>query len=129
VMLDVAAAVKAVDGGKGVSVLGFCWGGGMAIRAAGMLDLAGAVAYYGTSLDKHLGNGARCPTLFHFGESDPLAPPASVGLVQQAIPDAEIYSYSAGHAFANDARNTYVPEAAALAWERTLAFLAKVHGA
>lgn len=128
VMLDVEAAVRQVDGGQGVTVLGFCWGGGMAIRAAGQLQLAGAIAYYGTGLDKHSLKGANCPVLLHFGETDPLAPPEIVELVKQHIPQAEIYSYAAGHAFANDARASYVPEAAGQAWERSLAFLRRVHG-
>jgi len=129
VMLDIAAAVKQADGGKGVSVLGFCWGGGIAMRAAGLLDLTSAVSYYGTALDKHTANGAKCPVLLHFGESDHLAPPAMAEQVRLKIPDATIYSYAAGHAFANDARTTYVPEAAAEAWQKTVAFLKKMHGA
>jgi carboxymethylenebutenolidase len=125
---DVAAAIRQVDGGKGVSVLGYCWGGGIAIRAAGMFDLAGAVAYYGTSLSKHMVNGARCPTLFHFGDSDSHSPPEVIEEVKRRIPAAEIHLYHAGHAFANDARSTYVADAARLANERTLAFLKRVHG-
>ncbi|MQA67486.1 MAG: hypothetical protein GEU76_16555 [Alphaproteobacteria bacterium] len=49
-MLDIAAAANAVDDGRGVSVLGFCWGGGLALRAATELDLRAAVSYYGTRL-------------------------------------------------------------------------------
>src|SRR5690348_9705210 len=33
VMLDLAAAVNAVKGPHGVSVVGFCWGGGVIVRA------------------------------------------------------------------------------------------------
>ena len=37
---------------------------------------------------------------------------------------AETYVYDAGHAFFNDTRPAiYQPEAAALAWDRTLTFL------
>jgi carboxymethylenebutenolidase len=129
VMLDVAAAVEQVDGGRGVTVLGYCWGGGMALRAAGQMRLAGAVAYYGTGLDKHTLKGAPCPVLLHFGATDTLATPEMAALVKQRIPQAEVYSYAAGHAFANAARSTYVAAAADLAWERTLAFLRRVHPA
>ena len=127
VMLDVAAAIEAINTEKGVSVLGFCWGGGMAIRAAGIYDLRGAIAYYGTSLDKHIGRGSKCPTLFHFGENDSIVPDSVIETVKQTFPDAEIYTYDAGHAFANDARETYVPNAAELANERTLGFLNRMH--
>ena len=34
VVSDIRAAAAAVDGGKGVSVMGFCWGGGAAARMA-----------------------------------------------------------------------------------------------
>lgn len=128
VMRDIAAAIAHVDSERGVSVLGYCWGGGMAIRAASIFPLAGAVAYYGTALDKHIVNGAKCPTLFHFGESDPLVPVANIERVKQQLTDAEVHIYAAGHAFANEARSNHVAEAAQLANQRTLDFLARVHG-
>ena len=40
VMLDVAAAVQQVQNSHGVSVLGFCWGGGVIVRAAAELICA-----------------------------------------------------------------------------------------
>ena len=39
------------------------------------------------------------------------------------IPDATIHTYPAGHGFNCDERHDYAPESAALAWERTTAFL------
>ena len=54
VMLDVAAAVERVKNPHGVSVLGFCWGGGVIVRAAAELDLRGAIAFYGTRLTTYL---------------------------------------------------------------------------
>ncbi|MQA67487.1 MAG: hypothetical protein GEU76_16560 [Alphaproteobacteria bacterium] len=50
-------------------------------------------------------------------------PPDLIKAVRAAIPDAESHVYDAGHAFANDARKTYVAEAAAAARVRSLAFL------
>lgn len=129
VMLDVEAAGRHVDGGQGVSVLGFCWGGGMALKAACDLTLTSSISYYGTKLTDFLDKPPKCPTLFHFGEKDVnVTPPEVIAAVRDAIPAAESYIYDAGHAFANDARATHVPDAAALARERTLAFLAKHHG-
>lgn len=127
-LLDVEAAIARVDHGRGVSVLGYCWGGGIAMRAAGQCRLTGAIAYYGTALQKHLVNGARCPTLFHFGETDSHTPVEVIDAVCQALPDAEIHLYAAGHAFANDARPSYVEAAARLANQRSLAFLGRLHG-
>jgi len=127
--LDIDAAAKAVDTGKGVSVLGFCWGGGLALGAAGALDLRCAIAFYGTRLLTFLDTPPNCPMLFHFGETDTAnTPPETIVAVKEAIPNAETYVYQAGHAFANDARKTYVAAAAIPAHERSLAFLDRYHG-
>lgn len=125
--LDIAAAAKQVDRGRGVSVLGFCLGGGLALRAACELTLAGAVSYYGTRLGSYLEKPPRCPILFHFGATDTHSPPEVIAAVRKAIPSAETHTYQAGHAFANDARTTYVKDAAELAHGRTLDFLRRVH--
>jgi carboxymethylenebutenolidase len=128
VMLDIDAARNAVAVGSGVSVLGFCFGGGIAIKAASTLDLTSAVSYYGTRLTGFLDTPPKCPTLFHFGETDTMnTPPEVIAAVRKAIPDAETHIYDAGHAFANDARTTYVADAAVPARERSQAFLDKHH--
>jgi len=132
VQLDVSAAVEAVDSGAGVSLIGFCWGGGQAFRLACTLKLKSSIVFYGTSLEKHLSdcpNGPNCPVLFHFGETDDHSPPEIIDAVRTAIPSAEIIIYKAGHAFANDARPAvYVEEAAIRARQRTLEFLNQNHG-
>lgn len=127
VMLDIAAAANCVGGPHGASVLGFCWGGGVIVRAAAELDLRGTIAFYGTRLKTYLHFQPKCPLLFHFGATDPNSPPDVIQNVRQAFPEAETYIYEAGHAFANDVRPTYVAGAAATARERTLAFLRKCH--
>jgi carboxymethylenebutenolidase len=129
VMLDVAAAAERVRGPHGVSVLGFCWGGGVIVRAAAELDLRGAIAFYGTRLPTYLEFKPRCPLLFHFGAKDPNSPPDTIEAVRRAFPSAETHIYEAGHAFANEVRPTYVDEAAKTARSRTLDFLAKHHQA
>ena len=127
VMLDVAAAAQRVRGPHGVSVLGFCWGGGVIVRAAAEIDLCGAIAFYGTRLPTYLDCKPKCPLLFHFGATDPNSTPEIIAKVRQALPAAETHLYEAGHAFANDVRPTYVAAAADAARARTLGFLARVH--
>lgn len=123
--VDAAAQALAAKGGK-VGVVGFCWGGGLALRAAQKLDVAAAVAFYGTRLPQYLDCPLKAPLQGHYGTQDGHVPPE---MLQQAIdylPDFEVHTYEAGHAFANDARPAdFVPDAAALAFERTDAFFAK----
>lgn len=132
VRMDVEAACAYVDTGKGVSLIGFCWGGGQAYRLACHLDLAGAVAYYGTALQNHIDKnpgGPKCPMLFHFGETDDHTPPEVIKAVRKAVPSTEVAIYAAGHAFANDARPAVYDEASAVhARQRTMAFLNARHG-
>jgi carboxymethylenebutenolidase len=125
---DIAAAAAAVRGSHGASVLGFCWGGGVIVRAAADVELRGAISFYGTRLSNYLSLKPKCPLLFHFGSKDPNTPPETIEAVRKTFPDAEIHLYDAGHAFANDVRPSYVPDAAATARSRTLDFLRRHHG-
>jgi len=126
-VLDIAAAAAKADRGRGASLVGFCLGGGLALRAACEVPLTSAVSYYGTRFGQFLDRSPKCPMLFHFGATDTHSPPEIIEAVKKAIPAAETYLYQAGHAFANDARTTYVKDAAETAHARTLAFLRKVH--
>ena len=125
-MMDTDAAVQALKAkGHKVGVMGFCWGGGLALRAAQKLEVDAAVAFYGTRLPQYLDSPLKAPLLGHFGTKDDHTPKEMLDEAQEYLPEMEMHMYEAGHAFANDARPSYVPEAAALAHERTLAFFAK----
>ncbi|MCC9624481.1 dienelactone hydrolase family protein [Thalassospira sp. MA62] len=125
-MLDIEAAVTALakNGGK-VGVMGFCWGGGLALRAAQILDIAASVGFYGTRLDAFLDRPLKAPFLGHFGLSDDHTPAELLDAVKAYLPDVEIHMYEAGHAFANEARSSYVPAAAEVAHARTKEFFAQ----
>lgn len=125
-MADIAAAVSALAGqGLAVGVIGFCWGGGLALRAAQELEIAAAVAFYGTRLPQYLDRPLRAPLLAHCGRTDDHTPPAVMEEVRAYLPETEIHWYDAGHAFANDARPAaYNADAAETAHDRTRAFLA-----
>lgn len=125
-MLDTAAAVAALAerGGK-VAVMGFCWGGGLAVRAAQVLDIACAISFYGTRLQGYLDRPLRAPVLGHFGLTDDHTPAEVLAAAREALPGFEMHLYPAGHAFANEVRPSYVAEAAALAHQRTAGFLAR----
>lgn len=127
VLIDIDAARDHIDEGNGASVLGFSLGGGLALKAATILSLKSAVSYYGAKLTSYLNTPPKCPMQFHFGAADAMNAPDMIGTLRNAIPSAETYIYSAGHAFANDAWDRYVPEAALPALERSVSFLSLHH--
>ncbi len=119
-----AAAQWLRDSGLRVGVAGFCWGGTVAMLANTRHGLA-SVDYYGGRSVPFLDEPARAPMLFHFGERDPLIPPEDVQRHRDRHPDAIIHTYPAGHGFNCDERRDFAPDAAALAWGRTIAFFSE----
>lgn len=125
-MRDIDAAVQALRSkGLKVAVMGFCWGGGLALRAAQKLDVSCAVVFYGTRLPQYLDSPLKAPVIGHFGTKDDHVPPEMLEQTKDYLPDLDIRMYEAGHAFANDARPAYVSDAADLAHQRSQAFLAQ----
>jgi len=112
------------EAGHRVAAVGFCWGGTVAMLANTRLGLP-SVTYYGGRSVPFLGEPARAPMLFHFGERDPIIPPADVDKHRLHHPQATIHVYPAGHGFNCDERADFDADAAALAWTRTCAFLAE----
>jgi carboxymethylenebutenolidase len=129
-LLDVAAAAEHVAGtGKGTGVIGFCYGGLLtwlsATRAKALkIDLKAAVGFYAGGIGKFAAETPTCPVQLHFGADDDHIGKDQIDAVHTAHPDVEIFLYEgAGHAFANEARPSYVPAASKLAHERALEFL------
>ena len=134
VMPDIAAAIayatQASNGGK-VAIVGYCWGGLLAWRAACLLSgISAAVPYYGGGMTDPLEAARKplCPVLAHFGEQDHAIPVAGVMAFQAAQPAVQVEIYAAQHGFNCDHRGSYNADASALALERTLAFLAQHFG-
>lgn len=131
---DVAAAFKyAAGSGKGVGVLGFCYGGLVSWLAATRgndqaFEPACTVCYYPGGIGKVAAEEPACPVLIHFGGADEHIGKDQVDAVRKAHGEHEgevtIYVYEgAGHAFANAQRPSYKAEPAKLARERSLEFL------
>ncbi|WP_413206544.1 dienelactone hydrolase family protein [Rhodospirillum sp. A1_3_36] len=124
-LLDLTAAHQAVERAGKCGVIGFCWGGSLAWLAACRLGFSAASCYYGGQIGDFIEETPGCPVEMHFGRLDPLISTEVVAKIRAAEPpDTVIYDYEAGHGFVCDRRdNDFKPESAALAKERTLAFL------
>ena len=122
----VASAAESIRSSGKVGVVGYCWGGTVALRAAQVLGLP-ASSYYGARNVQFLGEPLQAPAIFHFGADDPSIPPEAIAKQRAAWPDAPVYVYEhCGHAFNRDADpHAYNAVAAKLALERTLALFAR----
>jgi carboxymethylenebutenolidase len=121
---DIAAAVSHAKAAGRVGIVGYCWGGLLAWLAACEVDgLAASVPYYGGGMPDHAARQPRVPVLAHFGERDAHIPLAGVEAFAKAQPGVSVHLYAAGHGFNCDQRASFDAAAAALARERTLAFL------
>jgi carboxymethylenebutenolidase len=122
-LADLAAA-RALAPELPAAVVGFCWGGLLAwLAACRQPGFAAAVSYYGGGIGRHAGETPRCPVLLHFGEKDQAIPQEEVRSLRDAHPGLPVHLYPAGHGFNCDQRGSFDAPSAALAWERTLAFL------
>lgn len=114
---------------KEVGVVGFCMGGGLTWHAAAKLEHVGATApFYGGGPEMTDEEVARikAPVLAIFGELDQGVSPEVAqrrdGQMNKAgVPHETIIYPDADHAFFNDARARYHPEASADAWGRMVA--------
>ncbi len=128
VMPDIQAAIDyAARAGK-VGILGFCWGGLLTWRAACTLKgLSAAVPFYGGGITApdEVARQPKVPVMAHFGDQDHWIPLDGVEAFKKVHPEVEAHIYHANHGFNCDHRGSYDATAAALARERTLAFLAR----
>jgi len=131
---DVGRAIRVartLPGSSGkVGLVGFCLGGLLAFLATARVGADAAVAYYPGNADKHLQEAAQIdsPLLVHLGQEDEYIPREDRLRIVQALearPTVRTYSYpGSSHAFARHSGSRYDAAAAALANERTAAFLA-----
>ncbi|MGH7393508.1 MAG: dienelactone hydrolase family protein [Candidatus Rokuibacteriota bacterium] len=124
--VDEAVGALRSDGLSRVVVLGFCMGGGLAFRAAlERPELAGAVVFYGTPRGDL--ESLRVPVLGHFALDDRFVSLDDVRTAEARLRSAgtrfELHYYEAEHAFMNEKMPAYSAPCAAVAWQRTLAFL------
>lgn len=115
-----------VDPGK-ISTVGFCWGGWRSFTlTTAVPKLYRAVVFYGSTPDSSLEN-IQAPILAHYAQWDHLITGNTVWTEKKMKQLGKKYQYyiypDTDHAFFNDIGANYNPEAARLAWTRTLEFL------
>ena len=124
-LLDLEAARRSASAAGKVAAVGYCWGGSVAWLAAARLPIQAAVGYYGGQIERFKDEAPGCPVILHFGKEDGHIPLSAVDAIGVAQPQVPIYLYDAGHGFSCDQRASFNESAHALAWQRTLAFLAR----
>jgi carboxymethylenebutenolidase len=120
-----------------IGATGFCMGGRVAyLMATRSPELKASVVFWGGSImvpwrgeRSPFDDSAKiaCPVLGLFGEDDRNPSPDDVAKIDDELTRLnkphEFHSYNgAGHAFMNEGRESYRPEAAADAWQKTIAF-------
>jgi len=125
---DVASAAESIKSAGRIGCVGYCWGGTVAYLAAARLAMP-SVSYYGARNVKFLDEKPQAPVQFHFGEKDTSIPPEAVERHREVLPDAEVYTYPAGHAFDRAVDpHAYDAASSTLALERALAFFDRTLG-
>ncbi|NVK30659.1 MAG: dienelactone hydrolase family protein [Gammaproteobacteria bacterium] len=123
------------EGNGKVATMGWCFGGGWSLNASVKTPVDATVIYYGNvkvpAEELAALNG---PVLGHFGTEDQNINQDMVAGFEAEMEKAgktdhlTVHWYEANHAFANPTGSRYDAEDAALAWERTMAFLAPLKG-
>jgi carboxymethylenebutenolidase len=125
------ATTLLVSEGLRVGLLGLCFGGALAVAGATRIaDLRAEVCFYGVP-DPTAFDAAqiRVPFLGHFAQRDNWCTPDKVVALEERLSkggvDFELHRYDAEHAFMNPTGSGFSAANAALAWERTTAFIDK----
>lgn len=133
---------KTVGESAPLAAIGYCMGGRAAFLAGLTLPLACVVSYYGGGIAPNPSNPGlltraaelRCPILLFWGGKDKHILPEQRRAVNDTLTAGgkdivHVEVSEADHGFFCDARSSYNPTAATLAWTLTLAFLRARSGA
>jgi carboxymethylenebutenolidase len=113
--------------GRKIGIVGFCLGGHLSLSlAATDPELAASVIFYGRGLPEEQLTGIQCPVIGFYGGKDPGVTdgvPALTEALKRLGKSFEPYIYEdAPHAFFNDSRSSYRPDASRDAFVKTLSF-------
>ncbi len=127
---EVAGALNHLKGScDKVAVMGFCMGGALTVIASVKLaECDAGVCYYGIPPAEQA-NPAEIGVPFqgHFANQDDWCTPDAVNALAATLEGAvavhELHRYDAAHGFFNETVAAHDAQAAAVSWDRTLAFL------
>lgn len=114
-----------------IASIGWCFGGGWSYQMAkNNLGVKASIIYYGRFNPRDDLSKMRAVILGHFAENDRVIKVDNAREFQAKVKtlngNHEIYIYqNVGHAFDTPGGRNYNPEAAALAWKRTIRFIGK----
>jgi carboxymethylenebutenolidase len=112
-----------------VATVGYCMGGRLAWLMGCRGDTQANVAYYGTRIERHLGECVRLsrPFMMHIGEKDPFIPAEARERIKERlcpVAGMSFHTYpDVGHGFARPGATGAEAQAAELANRRTVDFL------
>jgi carboxymethylenebutenolidase len=121
---DVQACTDYLKARGPVFIVGYCYGGAVAWRAASQVSgLSAGSSYYGGRIMDMVQFELKIPVICHFGRKDAHIPAdAYKAAIEKAHPEVPIYIYeNSGHGFNNAGRPDADPADALLARQRTLA--------
>ena len=111
-----------------LGVVGFCFGGYITNMLAAAIpdDVNAGVPFYGTPAAKEIRKNIKAPLLIQLAELDKRVNATWPDYEADLIAHKQTYKMhmypKANHGFHNDSTGRYDPEAAALAWQRTIEF-------
>ena len=132
---DIAETVRNIQATapeiKYIHLLGFCLGGKLAVLGARDHNVASAISLYGVGIENDLAalDQAQCPLQLHYGGKDRFIPASAIAAVEKTSVgrDISIFVYAeANHGFFSNARPSYDPAAAELAWSRSRDLMKRV---
>ncbi|MCZ6848380.1 MAG: dienelactone hydrolase family protein [Alphaproteobacteria bacterium] len=135
---DIQATISHMRGAEGcnskVGAVGYCLGGSLAYAAACFTDADVSVGYYPVKIEDSLENASNIshPLMLHIAEADGFCPPDAQAKIKEALGSNDqvtLHTYPGiDHAFARIGGDNYHAEAAALANQRSQAFLTAALG-
>jgi len=117
-----------------IGVVGFCFGGRMALTLGAIRPLDAVCTFYGGGMQtvfNQLRSNLKAPVLGFFGDADVSIPAGTIQEFDKLLEDVgvehEIITYpNSGHAFFRDSDpSVYKPEAAKDAWDRVRQFFSR----